>query len=572
MKSPTLHRPVSVLVALICLLGLQTALFAEDQPNIVYIVADNIGFEHMGKAYGGPTSTPTMDSIAEEGALMQRMYVPNPLCVPSRYSILAGRYPERCSAEEYLKKYPAGEEAWDSGVELEPDLANLPKTLQSAGYTTGFVGKFHNAHGKDGLISRKKWDGTHITDPEVTPILEKLNDRLNQHIQSCGFDWVGGAAFGNGLVSAASGIDTDGVHHNLEWEVDNALTFLDQQKDKDEPFFLYLATKLFHLPVNTEEDFLSDYDKVGRYTERGALKEAPNVPMPPRKEIVDIARREVGEAAIEDKGLDRNAIALRVLDFGIKAVLDRLEAMGVEENTIVIFVSDNAQIGKSTVYEGGIHVPSAIRWPRVIPSGTKVPEIVSTVDIAATLIDIAGTTPPEAMKADGTSFLPILKGDENAEWDNVTFAEYNCAKAVVTPRWKYIAVRYPKKQWKKIVAEDARNPTAPDFGGNPNRKKKWEKFTKPDLVESQLPMAMNIHRYWSPHDMNHVKRAGTFPFMFDLDQLYDLENDPREQRNLAGDPEYAEKLAEMKELMKREVSKLDRPFGEFSEIPGYLPK
>ncbi|MDQ8209639.1 sulfatase-like hydrolase/transferase [Coraliomargarita sp. SDUM461003] len=532
------------------------AMAAPTKPNIVYIVIDNVEFEHMGKAYGGDKVTPAMDSIAEDGALMQRMYVPTPLCIPSRYSILAGRYPERCTEEDYLKEYPKGDETWGVDVALETDLPNLPKTLQTAGYTTAFVGKFHNSRNKD-LVIRSELNGKHITDPEVTPVLEKYNDRLIQHIQSCGFDWVGAAGFGNGLVGSANGVDTDDVHHNLEWEIDHALQFLKQQQEQDSPFFLYLSTKLFHLPVNTEEDFLSDYSKVGRYTERGLLEKAPEVPMPSRKEIVEIARK--------DSGDERDAIAMRVLDFGIQAVLDQVEAMGIDDNTIIVFISDNAQMGKSTVYEGGIRVPSAIKWPKVIQPGTQLTEIVSTLDIATTLIDVAGATPPAEMKADGHSFLPVLEKGAAAEWKNVFMAEYNCAKAIVTPRWKYVAVRYTEDQWQKIREEEARQPSAPDFN-NENRMRKWKKWTQPELSENQLPYAFNIYRYWTQHDMNHIKRAGQYPYIFDLDQLYDLENDPNEQKNLAKDPAYAEQLDQMKALMHREVAKMDRPFGEFGTI------
>jgi len=558
--------------------GLATA--APDRPNIVYIVVDNVEFAHMSKLYGGVNSTPAMDSIANDGAMMERMYVTTPLCIPSRYSIISGRYASRCNMPGYLKKYPAGKAEWDVNVELEPGRPNMATTLQAAGYTTGFVGKFHNAAKRDPkFASKKNWEGTHITDPEVTPVLKELNANLNQYIQDCGFDWVGAPSHNNGLVSTMPGLDVDGLHHNLEWEVDSAVKFLKQQQSKDKPFFLYFATKLFHLPVDVEKDFLSDYEKVGRYTEEGLLEKAPDVPMPSRKEIVETVRKSKSKGEKKDSGkgkkkgkkkgkefyADRDAVAMRVLDFGVKSLLDTLKETGAADNTIVVFISDNSQMGKSSVYEGGIKVPAAIRWPGVIKPGTRLPHIVSTLDVAVTLLDIAGTTPPAEMQADGKSFLPVLKGDENAQWENSFMAEYNVAKAVVTPNWKYVAVRYPEERMKKIREEDARNPKVPDFGGNKNRMRKWEKQTKPHLKEEQMPMAMNVYRYWSTVDMNHIRRAGDYPALFEVDQLYDLSKDPNEQNNLAKNPEYAAKLAEMKKLMKKKVSTLDRPFGEFTE-------
>jgi arylsulfatase A-like enzyme len=517
----------------------------------------------MGKAYGGENVTPAMDSIAERGVRFERMYVTSPMCVPSRYSILSGRMPEQCTSEHYLSLDPPGKAFYEvTSVELEPGRPNLATALRGAGYRTGFVGKFHNYHGLLGP-NFKLEKKTHISDPALTKLLQARNDAVAAHIRSCGFDWVGAAEYGNGYglpnEMGNKDLDSDGVHHNLEWEIEGALRFLDDNAKGKSPFFLYLATKMYHLPFDPEKDLLGDYEKIGRYTERGLLDKAPQVPMPPRKEIYEMAKADGTRPMV--------STAMRYLDFGVKAVLDRIESLGIKENTIVIFLSDNNQAGKSTVYEGGIRVPSAMMWPGKIPDGQKNARILSTLDIVATLMDVAGAKEASGMDLRGKSFLPMVTG-QSQEWDDLFMAQYGYGRAIVTPKWKYVAVRYPGDRWEKIRAEDAKKPDAPDFGRNPVPANKWKKMVKPHLFPQQIPEAFNIYRYWHSGDQNHIMRVDTYPYLFKADQLYDLEKDPNEQNSLAGNPEFAPVLREMQEKLKQEVRKLDRPFGEFSQPSG----
>jgi arylsulfatase A-like enzyme len=530
------------------------------RPNIVYIIVDNVTFEHMGKAYGGENVTPAMDSIAERGVRFERMYVTSPMCIPSRYSILSGRYPEQCTSKSFLAENPPGTQFWNHAVcELEPGRANLATALRGAGYHTGFVGKFHSYEGQLGPEFTLE-EKTHISDPQLNEWMRARNDAVAAHIASCGFDWVGAAEFGNGFGllhhHGMKNLDTDGVHHNLEWEIEAALRFLDDSVKGKQPFFLYLATKMFHLPFDPEVDLLGDYETIGRYTERGMIDQAPVVPMPPRREIHEMSK-DGGRTPMV-------STAMRYLDFGVKAVLDRIEGLGVKQNTIVVFLSDNNQNGKSTVYEGGVHVPSSMMWPKAIAAGQSCPRILSSLDIVATLMDAAGATEAEGMDLQGESFLPMVTGREQ-EWDDVLMAQYGFGRAIVTPRWKYVAVRYPEGQWENIRAEEARNPDAPNFGRNPVPARKWQERVKPNLHPQQIPYAFNIYRYWHPADQNHIMRVDNYPYLFEADQLYDLQADPGEQNSLANNPEFAAVLREMQERMKIKTRKLNRPYGEFGE-------
>lgn len=562
-KRTTMKHTLTLFTALLfaLLVGAPAVLSAEPSPppNIVYIVVDNVTFEHMGKVYGGENVTPAMDSIAERGVLFKRMYVTSSMCIPSRYSILSGRYPEQCTSKAFLAANPTGSQFLDHmSCELEPGRPNLATALRGAGYRTGFVGKFHNFSertsclGPDFKLEKK----THISDPQLNEWLRARNDAVAAHIASCGFDWVGAAEFGNGYgeFKGMKYLDTDGVGHNLEWEIEYALKFLDDSAKGNKPFFLYLATKMYHQAYFPQKELLGDYEKIGRYTERGLLDKAPQVPMPSRKEIYEMAK---------DSGSNpTDSTAMRYLDFGVKAVLDRIDSLGLKDNTLVVFLSDNNQLGKSTVYEGGIHVPSAMMWPKGIPAGQKNQHILSSLDIVATLMEAAGSTEAKGMDLRGKSFLPMAAGKPQ-EWNDVFMAEYGYGRAIVTPRWKYIAVRYPEDQWKKIRAEDAKNPDAPDFGRNPAPAELWKKQVKPHLFPQQIPDAFNIYRYWHPSDQNHMTRVDNYPYLFKADQLYDLDVDSKEQNSLASNPEYAPVLRQMKEKMKTETMKMDRPYGEF---------
>ena len=551
----------SLLTALLLALLNAQANPARAKPNIVYIVVDNVTFEHMGKVYGGENVTPAMDSIAERGVLFERMYVTSTMCIPSRYSILTGRYPEQCTSKAFLAASPTGSQFLDHmSCELEPDRPNLATALRGAGYRTGFVGKFHNFSERTGRLGPdfKLEKKTHISDPQLNEWLRARNDAVAAHIASCGFDWVGAAEFGNGYgeFKGMQYLDADGVGHNLEWEIEYALKFLDDSAKGDKPFFLYLATKMYHLPFNPKVELLGDYEKIGRYTQRGLLDKAPQVPMPSRKEIYEMAK---------DSGSNlSDSTAMRYLDFGVKAVLDRIDSLGLKDNTLVVFLSDNNQNGKSTVYEGGVHVPSSMMWPKGIPAGQKKQHILSSLDIVATLMEAAGASEPDGMDLRGDSFLPMVTGRQQ-KWDDQLMVQYGYARGLVTPKWKYVAVRYPDEQWEKIRAEDAKNPDVPDFGRNPVPARDWQKRVKPNLHPQQIPYAYNIYRYWHPSDQNHSMRVHNYPYLFEADQLYDLESDPNEQNSLAPNPEYASVLRQMQEKMKTETMKMDRPYGEFSK-------
>lgn len=524
---------------------------ADEQParaNVLFIVIDNVDYEYFGKCYDGLGLTPQMDRIAERGVTFTRAYAVTPLCVPSRYTCLTGRYASRYHGASSAEANGEERDEEEAGgrITLESHLPNLPKVMQAAGYKTGFVGKYHLEH--ETLLPQFGGEGTGVFEPAADAWLKKRNAILTSRIRGHGFDYVFNAL--DFRSSQFRGIDFGNAHHNMEVETLGALNFIDENRDR--PFFLYLSTHLLHLPIDPKL-LTQDYEKYGRVTEGGLLDEAPRVPMKSRRQIYDDAAKAAGGR------LTAQLAGMHWLDCGIGAVIDRLEQRKLLDNTLVILFSDNNQRGKETLYEGGARVPLLMMWPTRFGAGSRCDRIVANVDFVPTIIAACGIAPPPNMILDGRSILPIL-ADAEAPWRDGLLLENGHTKAVVTDRWKYVALRYPPDVQSRIDEVD-RTGRYPKL----NRKAEifFEKF-KTTLTPEQWNFARNSWR-WHTQGNNYMKSIDDFPFQFDPDQLFAIESGfkPQDVRNLAADPSCATVLAEMKAKLTNVLAPLDASFGEF---------
>lgn len=535
-----------LLVCLSCVLVVlgSSSSAAEPRPNVVFIIIDNVDFGYMGKCYGGTSLTPHIDRIAERGVKFTRAYAVTPLCIPSRYTCLSGRYASRGHAAAGDES-AADEDEGGAHIALETDLPNLPNVMQKAGYRTGFVGKYHLETEKYDRFTGKDGD---VFKPEADAWLKQRSAWLTGRIQQRGFDFV--AAPIDFRTSQFKGIELYGTDysHNMEVEVKGALDFIDQNQKA--PFFLYLSTHLLHLPIKPQL-LLEDYAKYGRVTEGGLLPEAPKVPMPSRREIYDTAKAAGAETAQQ--------FGMHWLDCGIGAVVNRLEELKLLDHTLVVVFSDNNQRGKETLYEGGTRVPLLMMWPQRFTAGSVCDRIVANTDFAPTLFDACDIQPPAGMTLDGRSILPVL-ADAKAPWRDALLLENGHTKAVVTNRWKYVALRYPPDVEAKIDEVD-RTGTFPHL--TPKAEQFFEKFKK-TLTPEQWAFARNSWR-WHTQGNNYMKSIDDFPFQFDADQLFEMTGGPAPQdtKNIAGDPTHATVLVEMKAKLKQELAPLAQPFGEF---------
>ena len=251
------------------------------------------------------------------------------------------------------------------------------------------------------------------------------------------------------------------------------------------------------------------------------LDKAPDV-FKSRQEII---------AAVQEAGLPDYAREGYWLDEGVRAVLEKLEEIGATDDTCFIFTTDHPTAGKETCNLG--RIPLIVRWPGMIEPGFESDHLLAQTDLAPTILDIAGCLIPEDMRLDGRSFKGLLKGAAlNAHRDKVLMEVVN-SRGIVSGQWKYIANRLPE-----ALKATVDLPRAGWFGSN-----YYDNTRFRDAVSHQVDKL--------------------FPHYFDEDQLYDLEVDPCEQKNLAADPAYAAILTEMKEKLRVELDRLPHVFGEF---------
>ena len=337
-------------------------MISTSRPNIIYINADDLGWTDpgfMGSAYH---ETPNLDRFASEGMVFTNAYAPAANCAPSRACCLTGNYTPRHGVYT-VKGSERGESAdrklipTPNTLFIDKNKPSMATVLRDAGYATCHVGKFHV--GADPL--------------------------------DYGFDEnVGGGHWGNprSYFSPYGAPDNLPAKHDGEYLTDRladeSIDFIERHKDT--PFFLYLATYTVHGPLQAKEE------KIEKYR---------------RKETTDIHNHPVYAAMVES------------LDENVGRILSALDALGLGENTLVLFTSDNGGVykvtrqwplraGKGSYYEGGIREPMAVRWPGKVPQGSVCHVPVHGVDLLPTFAEAAGASCPEC---DGRSLIPLLTGE-----------------------------------------------------------------------------------------------------------------------------------------------------------------
>jgi arylsulfatase A-like enzyme len=341
------------------------------RPNIVLIVADDLGYGDLG-SYGAPDiRTPNLDRLAREGIRFTQFYANAPVCTPTRAALMTGRYQQRVLLERPIETN-AATPATGLDIGLPATGRSLPQLMKDAGYATGLIGKWH--------LGFK---------PEFHP---------NRH----GFDYFWG--FLAGYVDWYEHVRGDGqpdlwenataVRHDgyLGHELTNrAVTFVSTHADR--PFFLEVTYGAPHWP------FQSPRRASTAARRNGSMMQYPADGDPP-------SRQDYAEI-VED------------LDAGVGRILDALAARGLAEKTIVVFTSDNGGEWlsrntpffhrKDTVWEGGIRVPAIVRWTSAVPAGGTASQVAVTMDLSATFVALAGVAAAGA-GFEGIDLLPILRG------------------------------------------------------------------------------------------------------------------------------------------------------------------
>ena len=398
----------------------------QGRKNVIFILSDDHRYDFMGFTGKVPfLETPNMDRMAREGAHIRNAFVSTSLCSPSRASILTGQYAHRHKVVDNQSRVPE-------------ELTFFPQYLQRAGYQTGFIGKWHM--GESTYQKRKGfnyWVSFRGQGTYYNPVLN-----VN----------------GEEKTYADSTYITDLL-------TDFALEFL-EERNKEQPFFLYLSHKAVH------SEFYPAKRHFGRYENEKI--NYPKTMFPPGhpKAIVDSTEYNYAEVPNWVKaqryswhGVDylyhgaydfetfykRYCEALLALDDSIGEVLDYLEKNGLMENTTIIYMGDNGfsfgehgLIDKRQAYEESMRVPLLVLDKSIIKPNTKVDQVIQNIDIAPTIMALAGLEKPGDM--DGSSFAPLLEG-KAMEWRDTIFYEYFWERAfpqtptthaVRNDRYKYI--------------------------------------------------------------------------------------------------------------------------------------
>jgi len=369
-------------------------------PNIVFVLADDLGFmdvrpNHPNALY----DTPALDRLAQSGMRFTNGYAACPVCSPTRYSILTGRYPTRAGLTDFFSGNRAGRfRPAENGDRMALEEVTIAEALRARGYATFFAGKWHLG-----------------PTAEFWPEAQGFDENHGGH--------KGGGPYGGEKYFSPYGNPrlTDGPdgEHLPDRLASETCRFIERNRER--PFLAYLSFYSVHTPLMGREDLVAKYrERIAGLRNEGEEEfadEEQTLPNDRPRQVRVLQRHAVYAAMVE------------AMDQAVGKVLDKLDALGLADNTIVVFTSDNGGLstaegsptsnlplrgGKGWLYEGGIRVPWIVRVPGVTKAGSVCDGPISTIDALPTLLDLAGEPLP-AHEIDGVSFAPLLGGEELGE-------------------------------------------------------------------------------------------------------------------------------------------------------------
>lgn len=355
-------------------------------PNILFILADDLGWKDTG-IYGSEYfDTPNIDSLAAEGMMFSNAYSANPLCSPTRASIMTGKNPDRvgitspwCHMEPQDPSMPETGKSWEKVLIPNPRTYlphreyTLAEAMRDGSYNTVFLGKWH--------LGQKPF----------MPEEHGFEDNIG------GMSWGGPKSYFSPYHNPNLPDGPDG-EHLTDRLVDEAANWIENHQNSSKPFFMCLWNYAVHSPYQAKEKYIQMYE-----------------------EKVD---------PCGEQNCPTMAAMIKSLDEGVGKMMNVLDKTGLADNTIVIFMSDNGPSKgevdgvpvssasplrgkKGSLYEGGVRVPLIIRWPEVVEPNTKCDAIVTSTDMYATVLEMAGLEPQSNQARDSKSIIPLLKKEES---------------------------------------------------------------------------------------------------------------------------------------------------------------
>ncbi len=473
------------------------------KPNIIYIMADDLTTQAIS-AYGGIykdiAPTPNIDKVAKEGMLFQDVLVTNAICGPSRAAILTGNY---SNLNGYYKN--------ESGGKFNSEQWTFPQEFQKQGYTTGLFGKWHLGTEPVGFDSFKYHSSAGQQGHYWDPLFNE------------------------------NGIDVKEKGYATNLSTDFALTWLDSTKTSKQPFLMILQYKAPHRPWEPDTKYETLWDTIempypatfndtyeGReltagdtemtmeYFSRRDMKLERPKDLKKGKESIkwDFYGAKPGEIVQPDgmsneegrKWRYQNYIkdylaCVKSVDDNVGRVLKYLKENNLEENTIIVvtsdqgfYLGDHGFFDKRFIYEESLRMPFMVKYPGKIKAGSVNEDIITNIDFAPTLLELAGISTTQKMQ--GTSFVPVLEGNTPKDWQDAMYYHY-----YEFPFWHHVQPHYGIRTQKYTLA----------------------------------------HFYYN----------------IDVWELYDLEKDPGQVNNIYNDPNYAEVTTELKLKLKNLMIKFE---------------
>lgn len=414
MKDVPLNIHFSVLHFLVVFSALSVSATPEviaapaDRPNILFILVDDLSWSDLSYNGSGVYETPNVDRLSKQGMVFSDFYSAGPVCSPTRASIMTGKYPARTGITTYL--ISPDRDASHVTPHLPLAEFTIAEAFKKCGYATGYIGKWHlgykNKHWaanqgfdvtKGGIDLPRAWA---LCYPDREPPTAKTWPNTHTRFFSPYH-----------LTHLENGPEGEYLTERL---TDETIHFIEHHRDG--PFFAFLSFHTVHTPLQAKPEVVEKY----------------------RRKIDALGLDTKREENRREKQFQNNAnyaAMVHHMDENVGRLLDRLDAMKLADNTIVVFTSDNGGKGsvtsnlplrgmKHNLYEGGIRVPLIVRWPGNVVAGSQNAWPLITNDLYPTLLDLAGCPPEPQQHVDGVSFKSVLLGDAQSIAREAIFWHY----------------------------------------------------------------------------------------------------------------------------------------------------
>ncbi|TWD84698.1 arylsulfatase A-like enzyme [Kribbella amoyensis] len=418
-----------------------------ERPNVLLICTDQQRFDTI-RAYGNDqVLTPNLDRLARDGVLFENCYVQNPVCAPSRATLMTSRYPHAHGL-------------WANGVHLPDDERFFTKALADAGYDCGLVGKLHLSACKDGRLEPRHDDGFRVFRWAHDPYRGSSENQYHRWLQVAHPD-----LYAKALEEGGGGFDNLPTEaHYSRWIGNETIDYLRSSRDTSKPFCFIANFFDPHHGFGAPKEYLDRYDpdKLSRpVTRDGELDTKPPILTEASKESYGGHAR--GYTTYSEDELQETKAAyyamVSLVDDEVGRILDALEDEGLADNTIVVFTSDHGEmlgdhqlmLKGPMMYDCAVRVPLIVRWPGQLPAGERRSELVQWIDLGPTLLEATGELP--LPRGQGMSMLPLARGDEDAPTRGWALCEYRNSGHPYDPAVHTTMLR--TGQWKLIAYHGA---------------------------------------------------------------------------------------------------------------------